>query len=81
MQYLDSGTEGLYAALFGLQVGIYWQVDFNQECYVGQHGVLSYVVGIPGLILFAAGERWGGGGGGSHPVRGRGRVAIPVGGG
>ena len=30
-----------------------WKYDTNVACYAGQHAILTWVVGIPGLVFFA----------------------------
>lgn len=30
-----------------------WKYDTTVQCYQGQHGILTYVLGIPGLVFFA----------------------------
>ena len=32
----------------------YWELDYNRQCFVGQHLVLTATLGICGLLLF----RW-----------------------
>jgi hypothetical protein len=30
-----------------------WRLDYSLSCYRGQHGVLTYALGVPGLLLIA----------------------------
>lgn len=41
--------------LSGLHYGSYWSEDYNQQCYSGSHRTLALALGIPGLLLIAAG--------------------------
>ncbi|GIL90846.1 hypothetical protein Vretifemale_18555, partial [Volvox reticuliferus] len=38
-----------------LSVGLYWTQDLDQRCYRGIHLRLCLIVGVPGVLLFAAG--------------------------
>eukprot|EP00198_Chlamydomonas_reinhardtii_P002052 XP_001691388.1 predicted protein [Chlamydomonas reinhardtii] len=48
----DGNPLAVKMGLYNKQV---WTVDYNVTCYEGQHFVLAMALGIPGIILFAAG--------------------------
>eukprot|EP00798_Chlamydomonas_sp_ICE-L_P002611 gene2611-30934_t len=39
---------------YGLDLGLRWAKDYRTVCYEGQHAVLAYALGIPGVVLVAA---------------------------
>ncbi|KAG2428920.1 hypothetical protein HXX76_011164 [Chlamydomonas incerta] len=48
----DGNPLAVKMGLYNKQV---WTVDYNVTCYEGQHFVLAMALGIPGIVLFAAG--------------------------
>ena len=56
----DSGAAdvawlGLPASLSFGRPGDWWQMDMDQQCFQGSHRVLALALGVPGLLLVAAG--------------------------
>ncbi|GFH15058.1 predicted protein [Haematococcus lacustris] len=52
---VDHGSNNALATQAGLVTGTYWRKDYEQLCYQGPHLVLTWAVGVPGLLLLAAG--------------------------
>lgn len=47
----DEGTGNSLAIEAGLFLGVWWSRDQSVECFKGQHGFLTYLLGIPGLLI------------------------------
>lgn len=40
---------------FAISYGKYWGEDTNLECFTGEHALLAFCVGVPGLCLISVG--------------------------
>lgn len=52
-QQMQQRTNSVYSVTYRCFHTRSWRADYRLHCYEGQHGVLAWALGVPGLVLFA----------------------------